>query len=118
MVCIKNKNPSMCCLLPAVEPKDKCGIEGCQLVASPQTHPHTQCKQDGSPVMFPKTRGDVALVISFRNKSFFQESLCNDTSLWKTVHAFLYRYLDISIRNCKLLKVVKFDEVLRYVSNF
>ncbi len=61
---------------------------------------HTECKQDGSPVVCPKTGGDGALLISVFNKAFFKELLCNDASLWKTIHTFLYAYVDISIRSC------------------
>ena len=48
----------------------------------------------------------------------FEELLCNDARLRKTIHTFLYAYIDISIRSCELPKVVEFDKILGYVGNF
>lgn len=61
---------------------------------------HTECKQHGSPVVRPKTGGDSALLISVFNKAFLKELMRNDASLQKTVHTFLYAYVDISIGCC------------------
>ena len=75
-------------------------------------------EQNGSPVMFPETGGYSALAISICCESFSEELLYNDTSLGKTIHSFLYLYVDASIRSCKLPEVVELDEVFRDVRNF
>ncbi len=50
----------------------------------------TEIEQERLPVMFPKARCDVALMVAVLIEAFFEEILCNDACLRETVHALLY----------------------------
>jgi hypothetical protein len=59
---------------------------------------------DGTGVMFPETRGCLALTISMHFEAFSEQFLGDDTSLWKAVHPLLYLAVDIAVGEVALLR--------------
>jgi hypothetical protein len=79
---------------------------------------NTESEQEKLPVMFPKARCDVALMVVVLVEAFFKEILCKDACLWETVHALLYFDLDCTIIGSQVVEVVGFEKIRREVAEF
>ncbi len=70
----------------------------------------TESEQERPPVMFPKARCDVALMVAVLVEAFFEEILCKDARLRETVHALLYFGVDCTVVGSQVVEVVSFDK--------
>jgi hypothetical protein len=75
----------------------------------------TESEQERPPVMFPKARCDIALMVAMLVETLFKEILCKDACLHGTVHALLYFDIDCTIVSSQVVEVVGFGEIKREV---
>ncbi len=78
----------------------------------------TESEQKRLPVMFPKARCDVALMVAVLIEAFFKEILCKNACLQDTVHSLLYFDVDCTIVVSQVDEVVGFDKIGREVADF
>ncbi len=79
---------------------------------------NTKCEQERPPVMLPKARCDIALMVAVLVEAFFKEILCKDACLWETIHALLYFDVDCTVVGSQVNEVVRFDKSGREVTDF
>ena len=72
---------------------------------------------DGAGVMFPETRGCLALAISMLSKAFFKKLLGNDTSLWQAVHPLLYLVVYVAVGGGFVAEIIMLNDVVWHVGN-
>ena len=77
----------------------------------------TKSEQERPPVMFPKARCDVALLVAVLFEPFFEKILCKDAHLRDTIHALLYFDLDCTVIGSQVVEVVGFDKIGREVAD-
>jgi hypothetical protein len=77
----------------------------------------TESEQERPPVMFPKARCDVALMVAVLVEVFFREILCKDARLRETVHALLYFDVDCTVIGSQVVEIVGFDKIGREVAD-
>ncbi len=78
---------------------------------------NAESEQERLPVMFPKARCDVALMVAVLVEAFFKEILCKDARLRKTVHALLYFDVDCTVVGSQVIEVVGFGKIRREVAD-
>ncbi len=78
----------------------------------------TESEQERPPIMFPKARCDIALMVAVLVEVFFKEILCKDARLWETIHSLLYFDVDCTIVGSQVNEVVGFDKIGREVTDF
>ncbi len=78
----------------------------------------TQSEQERLPVMFPKARFDVALMVAVLVEAFFKEILCGDACMRETIHSLLYFGVDCTDAGSQVNEVVGFDKIGREVADY
>ncbi len=79
---------------------------------------NTESEQERPPVMFPKARCAIALMVAVLVEAFFEEFLCKDACLRETIHSFLYIDVDCTIVGSQVNGVVHFYKIGREVVDF
>jgi hypothetical protein len=69
----------------------------------------TESEQERPPIIFPKARCDIALMVALLVEAFFKDILFKDACLWETVHALLYFDVDCTVVGSQVDEVVGFD---------
>ncbi len=77
----------------------------------------TESEQERPPVMFPKARCDIALMVAMLVEAFYEEILCKDACLRESVHTLLYFDLDCTIVSSQVVEDVGFDKIGREVAD-
>ncbi len=79
---------------------------------------NTESEQERPPVVFPKARCDIALMVAMLVEAFFKRILCKDACLWETIHSLLYFDVDYTIVGSQVYEVVGFEKNGREVTGF
>ncbi len=79
---------------------------------------NTESEQERPPVMFPKARCDIALMVAMLVEAFFKEILCEDACLQEIIHFLLYFDVDCTVVGSQSDEVVGFDKIRREVADF
>ena len=73
---------------------------------------------DGSRFVEPKARGVMTLEVPFGAQSFFEEFLCQQSCLRKSVHPTFYCDVDGAIGGCLVAEAIVLDDRFGHVFQF